>query len=185
MPTERPHKQATPRGWYHRDIGKHQQPVWSHFSLFVTTTVPQSPHLKTSNVNQQLCIWTDSFVQHESPQGCNMPSLGQGHHPSDRIPCPGVPHTKLSILVPPKSPQPPSLGQTHSVPGSTTNICHQTVLWTLTPDVCLMFRGRMNSEMEMIKLCRGEYMSTKNLKLSTLEFGVFWNCLSWSTRKSS
>ena len=25
----------------------------------------------------------------------------------------------------------------------------------------------------------------KNLKLSILEFGVFWNCLSWSTRKSS
>ena len=33
--------------------------------------------------------------------------------------------------------------------------------------------------------CRGEYMSKLNLKLSDLKFGVFWNCISLSTRKSS
>ena len=73
-----------------------------------------------------------------------MPSLGQGYHPCDSIPCPGVPHTKLAILVPPKSPQPPSLGQTHSVSGPTTNICHQTVLWTLPPDECSDYCGQMD-----------------------------------------
>ena len=45
----------TPKGWYRREIGKQWQPIWFHFSLFVTTTVPQSPHLKTSSVNQQHC----------------------------------------------------------------------------------------------------------------------------------
>ena len=34
-------------------------------------------------------------------------------------------------------------------------------------------------------LVQGWIYVQKNLKLSILEFGVFWNCLSWSTRKSS
>ena len=36
------------------------------------------------------------------------------------------------------------------------------------------------------KRMRGRWLNADlNLKLSTLEFGVFWNCLSLSTRKSS